>query len=243
MSLPELATSAAAGGILAATWLNAALRPGSQLLGKTLVAGHDPSEVALTFDDGPNDPCTEQLLQVLADHNVRATFFLIGRFVQQRRALARRVHEAGHLVGNHTVHHPWLAWQSARRIHDELRGCNALIEDAIGAPVRFFRPPHGARRPAVLRQAAELGLITVQWNVTGFDWEPISGEQIADRVRAGADRARQRKSSANILLHDGFDGAMGADRSQTIRATGLLIPHFRETGRRLMTVDAWASAQ
>ena len=145
-----LATAAvsaiAAGGTLA----YAALAPQSQLFGRTLIAGRDPTEIALTYDDGPNDAATMQLLEVLARHNVRATFFMIGRFVRQRPEIVRAVHAAGHLVGNHTMTHPWLAWQPDRIIRDELRGCNHALEDVLGAPVRYMRPPHGARRPAVL---------------------------------------------------------------------------------------------
>src|SRR5207244_3468160 len=79
---------------------------------------------------------------------------------------------AGQLIGNHTVTHPWLAWQSAARIRQELAGCNAALEDTLGGPVHLFRPPHGARRPYVLRVARDLGLTTVQWNVMAGDWTP-----------------------------------------------------------------------
>ena len=94
----------------------AALWPPSQLFGKVLVAGSDPSEIALTYDDGPNPAATERLLEVLARHEVHATFFLIGSFVRQRPDLARAIAAAGHLIGNHTMTHPWLAWQSSARI-------------------------------------------------------------------------------------------------------------------------------
>ena len=105
---PQPSSAVAAGGTLA----YAALHPQSQLFGRTLIAGDDPSEIALTYDDGPNDAATMQLLEVLARHNVCASFFMIGGFVRQRPEIARAVHAAGHLVGNHTMTHPWLAWQS-----------------------------------------------------------------------------------------------------------------------------------
>jgi peptidoglycan/xylan/chitin deacetylase (PgdA/CDA1 family) len=239
MSLPELATAAAAAGITAATVANAALRPQSQLFGQTLIAGNDPHEVALTYDDGPNDACTESLLELLDRYNAKATFFMIGRFVQQNPSLARQVHAAGHLVGNHTMTHPWLAWQPATRIREELHGCQQTLEDAIGAPVRYFRPPHGARRPFVLREAAHLNLTTVQWNAMGIDWTPISATRIVANLDRGLIRARRRHTGANILLHDGYDIAMGADRRATIQATELLLQRFAGEGTRTVTVDAW----
>src|SRR6185312_12201014 len=235
----ELAAGIVGAGAVAATLANAALRPGSQLFGRTLIAGNDPREVALTYDDGLNDACTGALLELLDRYNAKATFFMIGRFVRQSPALARQVHAAGHLVGNHTMTHPWLSWQSAGRIREELRGCQQALEDTLGAPVRYFRPPHGARRPAVFRTTAELGLTTVQWNAMGQDWNPISAEQIVANLDGGIARSRRRNAGANLLLHDGYDVAMGADRSQTLKATEILLQRFEQEGSRVVTVDAW----
>jgi peptidoglycan/xylan/chitin deacetylase (PgdA/CDA1 family) len=236
-----LATAAvsavAAGGALA----YAALAPQSQLFGRTLIAGRDSLEVALTYDDGPNDAATMQLLEVLARHNVRATFFMIGRFVHQRPEIVRAVHAAGHLVGNHTMTHPWLAWQSDRVIRDELRGCNQALEDVLGAPVRYMRPPHGARRPAVFRTCRELGLTLVQWNVMGNDWAPIGAHGVLRKVQRGLQAVRERGRGANILLHDGYDQRMGADRSATVQATDRLLTELTGAGSRIVTVDTWSS--
>lgn len=237
--LLELSTAAVAGlgtGIV----IDAGLRPESQLFGRTLIAGSNPLEVALTYDDGPNDACTQPLLELLDRHNVKATFFMIGSFVRQRPDIARQVHAAGHLVGNHTMTHPWLAWQSGSRIREELRSCQQALEDAIGVPVRHFRPPHGARRPSVLKIAAELGLTTVQWNAMGLDWKQIDAQQIVGNIDGGLTRATRRGTGANILLHDGSDVAMGADRSATLAATHLLLERFEREGHRAVTIDAWA---
>ena len=223
----------------AATLAYAALSPGSQLFGRTLIAGGDANEAALTYDDGPNDAVTESLLDTLAAHNARATFFVIGRYARQRPELVRRIRAAGHLIGNHTETHPWLAWQSARTIHEELRACNQAIEDALGEPVRYFRPPHGARRPAVFRAAAELGLTTVQWNVMGMDWQPIGTDRILSHIDRGLTRARSRGTGANILLHDGSQHGLGADRTATVASTAALLVRFAADGTRTVTVDAW----
>ena len=230
------ATAIAAAGL---TLTYAALSPGSQLFGHTIIAGNDPNEVALTYDDGPNDLATEALLDLLAQHNARATFFMIGRFVRQRPELVRRVHAAGHLLGNHTDTHPWLSFQSARAIREELRACNQSLEDTLGAPIHYLRPPHGARRPAVFRAAAELGLHIVQWNAMGYDWQPLAPDRIVANVTRGLTRARKRHTGANILLHDGHQQGIGADRNATILATQSLLETFARDGIRTVTVDAW----
>ncbi len=246
MSFPaELAAGLAAGvtAIGAGGWLTyAALSPQSQMFGRTLVAGSDPSEVALTYDDGPNEAATPRLLEILAAANVRATFFMIGRFVRERPDLVRAVAEAGHLVGNHTMSHPWLTTKPKTLIREELRGCQKALEDVLGVPVRYFRSPHGARRPAVLHAAAELGLTPVQWNVSGQDWTDIGESGIVQTVEQGVRRAARRGRGANVLLHDGFDQRMGTDRADTLAATAQLLTQFATEGKRLVTVDRWGDA-
>ena len=237
--LPIAAASAAASVCAGLTLTYAALSPTSQFFGSTILAGDDPAEAALTYDDGPNDVATDALLDVLARYNVRATFFMIGRFVRERPEIVRLVHAAGHLIGNHTQTHPWLSFQSSRVIRQQLRDCNRALEDTLGAPVRYFRPPHGARRPMVFQAARELGLKLVQWNAMGYDWQPIPGDQIVTHVDRGLKRARQQRKGANILLHDGHQQGIGADRRATVQATEELLRRFHREGVRTVTVDAW----
>jgi len=236
ISLAATAVVAATAGL---TLTYAALSPGSQLFGHTLISGNDPTEVALTYDDGPNDVATDALLDLLAEHNAHATFFMIGRFVRQRPEIVRRVHAAGHLIGNHTDTHPWLSFQSPRVIREELRACNQSLEDTLGAPIHYLRPPHGARRPALFHIAAELGLKIVQWNTLGFDWQPIDSARILTNVTRGRQRALRRHVGANILLHDGHQQGLGTDRSATVQATAALLATFASEGKRTVTVDAW----
>ena len=224
-------------GLLAGGAAYAALYPDSQIFGRVLVAGENPGELALTYDDGPNPAATPQLLELLARHNVRATFFLIGAFVREQKRLAREIAEAGHVLGNHSMTHPRLAWQTAARVREEVRGTSALLEDVLGAPVRYFRPPHGARRPYVLQVARELGMTTVQWNVTGSDWNPIGAAGILANIRSGIRRNRRRVRGSNILLHDGGHLGLGADRLATIHATAELLQSQAES--RFVTVDTW----
>jgi len=234
LALAGLATIGTVG-----TLAYAALSPGSQLFGRTLIAGNNPNQIALTYDDGPNDTATDALLDILALHETRATFFMIGSFVRQRPDIVRRVHAAGHLIGNHTDTHPWLSFQSASLIREELRSCNHSLEDILGVPVRYLRPPHGARRPAVFRIAADLGLKLVQWNSMGHDWEGIGPDRILAHVDRGLARAQRRRTGANILLHDGSQHGLNVDRSDTLTVTTRLLDRLAQQRIQAVTVDAW----
>jgi peptidoglycan/xylan/chitin deacetylase (PgdA/CDA1 family) len=232
-------------GILASGCTYAALSAQSQLFGEVLIASRNPNEIALTYDDGPNDIVTERLLDVLAHSNVRATFFLIGRYVAQRPQIARAIASAGHLIGNHSMTHPWLAWQSSARIRQELTDCNAILEDTLGIPTHYFRAPHGARRPAVLSIARSLGLTPVQWNIIPKDWQPIGAEEIAARTVRGITRNRQHNRASNIVLHDGGQKGLGQPRLPTVEATRLLLENYNprsetQTGAKFVTIDSWA---
>ena len=238
-----IALAGAAALAATAVLTNAALSPTSQFFGRTLIASDNPSDVLLTYDDGPNDPATGDLLEVLDRAQAKAAFFMIGRFARQRPDLVRAVHAAGHIVGNHTETHPWLVTQSRHRVCEELRACNQALEDALGQAVRYFRPPHGARRPAVFKAAEELGLKFVQWNVMGVDWKPIGADGILRNVNRGLESVARAGRGANILLHDGWDCKFGADRSQTVRATATLLEQFKIEGRRVTTLDAVTQAR
>jgi len=229
------AALAATGGALAYS----ALSPQSQSFGATLIAPRRANQIALTYDDGPNPAATERLLEVLASHSVRATFFLIGGFARQCPGLVRAIAAAGHLIGNHTMTHPWLAWQSAARIRQELAGCNAVLEDVLGSPVHYFRPPHGARRPCVLRTARELGLTPVQWNVMCHDWNPIGASAILAHATRGIARNRRQDRASNVLLHDGGHTGLGQPRLNTVEATAQLIARYKLQGIEFVILDDW----
>jgi peptidoglycan/xylan/chitin deacetylase (PgdA/CDA1 family) len=207
-----------------------AMAPASQLYGRTLIRAANPRQLALTLDDGPNDPHTLRLLEVLARHDVRATFFMIGRYVQQRPQIARAVAEAGHALGNHTFTHPNLIFCSETQTRIQLAECNRAIEDAAGQTPRLFRPPFGGRRPSTLRIASELGFAPVMWNVTGFDWDAHSSEAVERKV------AKQIHGGDIILLHDGSHRQLGLDRSHTVAATDRLVGRYKAEGYEFVTI-------
>jgi len=207
------------------------MAPTGQWYGRTFTGlARSSRQIALTYDDGPNNLHTLRLLEVLAKHSVHATFFLIGRYVQQRPEIAREIVKAGHVVGNHTFTHPLLTFKSEAEIRQELSQCRSALQDAIGEPSNLFRPPFGGRRPAVLHIARELGLEPVMWNVTGYDWNAPPAADIERKV------ARQMRGGDVVLLHDGGHKQIGADRSQTVIATDHLIARYKVEGYEFITI-------
>jgi peptidoglycan/xylan/chitin deacetylase (PgdA/CDA1 family) len=226
----------AAGG-LASTLGYASMAPKSQLLGRTFVGtGAHSRLLALTFDDGPHPSHTYDLLEVLDQHRVRATFFMIGSHVRQFPKIAEAVARAGHVTGNHTFSHPNLIFCSATRIRRELAECGRALTDALGEHSSLFRPPFGGRHPGVLRLAREAGLRTVMWSVTAYDWNPKTPDWIEARV------ARQVRGGDIILMHDGGHRDLDASRSATVQATGRLIRRCRDQGFAFVTIPEMMAA-
>jgi len=207
------------------------MAPTGQWYGRTFIGlERKTKKLALTYDDGPNDPHTLRLLEVLAKHNVRATFFLIGRFVVQRSDIVRELVRAGHEVGNHTFNHPNLILVSSERTRKEIADCQQGLLETTGKTAWLFRPPFGGRRPGTLQIARSLGLEPVMWNVTGHDWTGLPADTIVAKV------SRQIRGGDIILLHDGSHVRMGANRSQTVIATDRIIAKHKQEGYEFVTI-------
>jgi peptidoglycan-N-acetylglucosamine deacetylase len=229
MLVPALVGAASTAAAITAGYQSMA--PTAQWYGRTFTGlAHGTKQIALTYDDGPNDPHTLRLLEVLARHKLHATFFLIGRYIQQRPDIVREIVKAGHIVGNHTFTHPLLIFKSEAEVRQELSDCNAALGEAVGEHSNLFRPPFGGRRPAVLRVARELGMEPIMWNITGYDWYAPSAMGIVSDV------SKQIRGGGVILLHDGGHKRMGADRSQTVLATDRLIARYKKKGYEFVTI-------
>ncbi len=139
--------------------------------------------------------------------------------------------------------HPSLLWESPRHVREQLAGCSAIIEDATGEAVEWFRPPFGARRPDVLRTAVELGLTPVMWNITAHDWDATDPVALAARVQGALRSNQRRRRGSNLLLHDGSHRQLGTDRSVTLAATRMLLESWAESSLRFVTLDAWDRLQ
>jgi peptidoglycan-N-acetylglucosamine deacetylase len=212
--------------------------PTSQIFGRTLIAPRSPDQLALTFDDGPNPAWTPRLLDILAEHNVHATFFMVGKFAKSERELARRVAGAGHLIGNHTWSHPNLSRTRAANVLDELTRTSDILAQITGKPIRYFRPPFGARSRYVLKLARQLGLIPVTWNAMTTDWKEPSADKIAQNLVRKIDSNQRSGYASNIVLHDGNHLGLNADRGPSVAAAEQLLVHYDRT-HTFVTMDAW----
>ncbi len=207
------------------------MAPRSQLYGRTFIGVDRKSRlVALTYDDGPNAKWTPALLNVLAKHDVRATFFMMGNHAAAQPDIARAVASAGHDIGNHTQTHPNLIFCSPAQVISQLDECHRVLTEIVGEHSKLFRPPFGGRRPDVLRTVRKKGYVPVMWSVTAYDWKPVPPEKIEANVAA-----RVRGGDV-ILMHDGGHLSPDADRSATVVATDRLITRFKAEGYRFVSV-------
>jgi peptidoglycan/xylan/chitin deacetylase (PgdA/CDA1 family) len=215
--------------------------PASQLFGPTLVSGPANEHViALTFDDGPNPPYTNEILELLERENVHATFFVVGRAVSAYPQTVRREASDGDAIGNHTWNHAHLIVLDAAHIDRSLERTDAAVEKAAGVKPEIMRPPFGARDWLVLQEARRLGYVPVMWSVPlARDWNDPEPETIAHRI------LRYARNGSIIVLHDGNRGMLCAqvhpeaspcNRQSTVAATKLIIDSLKKKGYRFVTI-------
>ena len=202
----------------------------SSLLAPSIHRGpRDRRAVALTFDDGPT-PSTAAILEVLAQHGARATFFQCGVHARRRPEVVRQVVAAGHEIGNHTDTHSPLWLRSPGFIYEEVARAQEALFQAGGQRPRLFRAPYGVRWPGLARAQKDFGLLGVMWTVIGLDWK-LDPQKIAQRVLGGV------CNGAIVCLHDGREMDPSPDVSNTIEALRRLLPELLERGYELTTVS------
>lgn len=185
--------------------------------------GDQPKRAVLTYDDGPNGAVTSALLQVLAEEEVSATFFLCAYRIRQYPELVLQIHSEGHSIGIHGSSHQRMDALSTQTIVHELKDCIDEVTQITGQRVRYFRPPYGLTNSALEDTAAKLGVNTVLWNVDPEDWREKSAEKIAAGVLA------QVSGESIILLHD--------LSMQSVYATRTIIRALRQQGYEFTTLD------
>ncbi|HEV2037321.1 MAG TPA: polysaccharide deacetylase family protein [Candidatus Eremiobacteraceae bacterium] len=186
--------------------------------------------VALTFDDGPNPPYTNQIVDYLAAQQVPATFFVVGRAVAAHPDVVRKEVQAGNALGNHSWDHAHLVLERSRHIQQEIEQTDAIIRRVTGVHTNLFRPPFGARDYAVVNVARRMGYQVIMWSEPlPKDWQGPPPTVIRDRV------LRYVKDGDIIVLHDGNRGK-GGNRQNTVEATKLIVEALRARGYRFVTV-------
>jgi peptidoglycan/xylan/chitin deacetylase (PgdA/CDA1 family) len=181
------------------------------------------SAIALTFDDGPDPVQTPRILDLLAEHHVKATFCLVGQNVVAHPDLVRRIVAEGHTLCNHTWRHSLtLGRQSPAAIRTDLqRTDDAIRAAAPGAKVEYLRAPGGNFTPAFVRVASELGMTSIYWQVDPRDWDHPAGEtSAAHRARVIAAVEKHAHPGAIVLSHD-------YGQPDTIAAYRILIPWLK----------------
>ena len=244
------APAAIAAGIAGLTAYGAAY-PRAQLFGPTVCRTEAPNQLAITFDDGPNPAITPKLLDLLAKHNARATFFLVGKFVRDCPELTKEILASGHTLGNHTDSHPNLFLCGRRKTEEELRHCTEAIRHAAGVEPRWFRPPFGFRSPWLHEIVKRQGMQTAMWTLIPGDWRAKPAEWLIERMNPIAEHARRKlvpgtgnggEQSGDILcLHDGYHRHQNGDRARTVAALEYWLPRWSDLGLEFVTMDETVS--
>ncbi|MCL6547925.1 MAG: polysaccharide deacetylase family protein [Alicyclobacillus sp.] len=189
----------------------------------------DRKVAALTFDDGPDNVWTPQILRVLSQYAVKATFMCVGRRVQQHPSVLQRIVREGHVVGNHSFSHPNLTKIPIAEVRNQIVETENEIQRIAGVRPRFFRPPYGALSDEVIREVRALGDLIIFWDVDSLDWAGLTPAQVAANVLA------HTAPGAIILMH--CAGGVGESLANTVQALPYIIQTLREEGYTLTTVS------
>ncbi|MFH5181518.1 polysaccharide deacetylase family protein [Paenibacillus sp. TAB 01] len=205
----------------------------SQLVKKypDLLLLHGPSgsnKVALTFDDAPDTKYTLQVLDILKQYDVKATFFVIGRLVEKHPNVVKRMTKEGHVVGNHTYNHALLTKLSDEQFQSQILKTQKLLQSTIGYSPKLIRPPYGEITESQLLWASNHQMTVVNWNVDSKDWRQLSQAQVTSNVLNHA------KAGSIILQHSG--GGPEQNLAGTVSALPTIIESLQSRGYQLVTL-------
>ncbi len=185
-------------------------------------------EIALTFDDGPDDIFTPKILDILKEKKVKATFFLVGYRIEKYPDIAKRIVQEGHTVGNHSYNHPDFLQMKEADFQRQINITDKLISSLTGSAPTIVRPPYGQINEKQLEWLTQNKRVVVQWDVDSIDWKGLKSEEIVNNILS-----RVRPGSI-VLLHSGT--AAGGDLSGTVQALPTVIDDLRKKGFKLVTV-------
>jgi peptidoglycan/xylan/chitin deacetylase (PgdA/CDA1 family) len=186
------------------------------------------NKIALTFDDGPDNKYTPQILDILSKNHVRATFFLVGTRAQANPAIVRRIVREGHVIGNHSYNHANPAKLTQAQFEKQFVDTQAILSRIAGYEPKLIRTPYGAIQENQLRWAVKHGFIIVNWDIDTLDWKQLNSSQIL------ANALKHTHRGAIILQHSA--GGVEQDLSGTVKALPILIAQLKKQGFELVTV-------
>jgi peptidoglycan/xylan/chitin deacetylase (PgdA/CDA1 family) len=180
--------------------------------------------IALTFDDGPDAVITPQVLALLKEHNLLATFFLIGHKIGGNEAIVQQIAAEGHLIGNHSFSHSvgfTLKW--TKGVRDELIKTKELIFKITGKKVRYFRPPFGVTNPHIAKAAEQENYQVIGWNVRPYDAVTSDKDLILKRIK------KNLQAGSIVLLHD--------IKPVILEVLEELIPYLKKEGFEVVSLE------
>ncbi len=182
--------------------------------------------IALTFDDGPHPLFTANILKILADYNIKATFFITGEKAREYSELVQKIISEGHEIGNHSFSHKSMIFRSIIFVINEIEKTDKVLKDIGVKGEIYFRPPYG-RMDAIARMVLrKMRKKIILWDNGPKDFKCSSSEEIVDKV------FKKLKPGSMIVLHDG-----GGDRSITVQAVEKLVPEILSRGYQFKTVS------
>lgn len=194
---------------------------------------HNQNKVILTFDDGPSPNTTPYVLDALRARNIKAIFFVLGLQANKHPELVKRIHEEGHIVGNHTYHHKNLAKMTKAQVKKEIDMCSDLIEKITGERPRYFRPPFGAIGKTVTAAATEAGVNVVLWTVDTRDWKSRNEHAVLKEVDKQLGISSNHKHGGAILMHDIY--------GSTVRSLGPVLDKLAANEIKVASIDKLAN--
>lgn len=183
-------------------------------------------KVALTFDDGPHPRLTSQILEILDEYKIKATFFVIGQNVDYYPAAMELLAKSGCEIGNHTYSHRSIRTMSDEQIQNEIIRCNSVLTDKFGITPVIMRPPQGAYNSTLQRVSNDANCDIILWSIDTRDWAHTPYNKIAQNVLGNVE------GGDIILMHDYISGY-----SPTCEALRLIIPEMLERGYEFVTVS------
>lgn len=185
----------------------------------------DEPKVSVSFDAAWGADDTDELLRILAENDVKATFFLCGYWVEKYPEEVKKIAEAGHDLGNHSATHPHMAQQTAEQITEELQKCHRNVKELTGIEMELFRPPFGEYDNEVIETAKQNGYYTIQWDVDSLDWKEQGAQAEIDQVL----NHKHLGNGSIILFHN--------DAKYTPQVLDTILKGIKEKGYAIVPIS------